>query len=242
MRYFVSRNGIVEYKKYVSSLQKPFSFVLSSSDPTKRFQKSHFPVRIVESDNAVDLNATNFDSVFKDTLAKYAVLEFFSSWCHACRNYKPHYEKVARLFNGPEAIHPGTVLMTRVDCAVKMNVKLCDKFSIKRYPMLFWAPPRKFVGGSWEPKQEKLGSSYGLDDQKVGNEHLLPNVSDHEQISQAGFLQLFIPHHPSRRYRNGSVMNFDDHYAVMVSCRCNYTESRLFFKQHTKWRPRVRGT
>lgn len=39
--------------------------------------------------------------------------------------------------------------------AEQMNVKLCDKFSIKRYPMLFWGPPRKFVGGSWEPKQEK---------------------------------------------------------------------------------------
>ncbi|KAI3433073.1 uncharacterized protein J3R85_007267 [Psidium guajava] len=30
-----------------------------------------------------------------------------------------------------------------------------------------------------------------------------------------------------------------DHYAVMVSCHCNYTESRLFFKQPTSWRPRI---
>ncbi|KAF8095098.1 hypothetical protein N665_0341s0023 [Sinapis alba] len=228
-------------------------------------------------DNAVELNATNFDSVFQDTPAKYAVLEFFAHWCPACRNYKPHYEKVARLFNGPEAVHPGVVLMTRVDCAVKMNVKLCDKFSIKRYPMLFWGPPRKFVGGSWEPKQEKkseilvvdewrtadlllswinkqLGSSYGLDDQKVGNEHLLlSNVSDHEQISQAvfdieeateetfdiilslkaikssetgasfiRFLQLLVPHHPSRRCRKGSaeiLMNFDD---LCPAGECSY--------------------
>ncbi|KAK1277179.1 hypothetical protein QJS04_geneDACA020215 [Acorus gramineus] len=28
-------------------------------------------------------------------------------------------------------------------------------------------------------------------------------------------------------------------YAVLVSCRCNYTESRLFFKQPTSWQPRV---
>uniref|UniRef100_A0A5B7B8W0 Uncharacterized protein n=1 Tax=Davidia involucrata TaxID=16924 RepID=A0A5B7B8W0_DAVIN len=28
-------------------------------------------------------------------------------------------------------------------------------------------------------------------------------------------------------------------YAVLVSCRCNYTESRLFFKQPTSWRPRI---
>uniref|UniRef100_A0A7N1A0U6 Uncharacterized protein n=1 Tax=Kalanchoe fedtschenkoi TaxID=63787 RepID=A0A7N1A0U6_KALFE len=30
-----------------------------------------------------------------------------------------------------------------------------------------------------------------------------------------------------------------DQYSLMVSCRCNYTESRLFFKQITPWRPRV---
>lgn len=30
---------------------------------------------------------------------------------------------------------------------------------------------------------------------------------------------------------------FADKYAVLVSCRCNYTESRLFFKQPTSWRP-----
>ncbi|CAN1196914.1 hypothetical protein LINPERPRIM_LOCUS43215 [Linum perenne] len=29
-----------------------------------------------------------------------------------------------------------------------------------------------------------------------------------------------------------------DIYAIMVSCRCNYTESRLFFKQPTDWQPR----
>ncbi|KAK8508178.1 hypothetical protein V6N12_025278 [Hibiscus sabdariffa] len=38
--------------------------------------------------------------------------------------------------------------------------------------------------------------------------------------------------------RKGSV-SIVNHYAVMVSCRCNYTESRLFFKQPTSWRPRI---
>lgn len=28
-------------------------------------------------------------------------------------------------------------------------------------------------------------------------------------------------------------------YAVLVSCRCNYTESRLLFKQPTNWRPHI---
>ncbi|KAK9750832.1 hypothetical protein RND81_02G225300 [Saponaria officinalis] len=36
--------------------------------------------------------------------------------------------------------------------------------------------------------------------------------------------------------RNGSS---SDKYAVLVSCRCNYSESRLFFKKPTDWRPRM---
>lgn len=35
-------------------------------------------------------------------------------------NVQPYYERVARLFNGPDAVHPGIVLMTRVDCALKV--------------------------------------------------------------------------------------------------------------------------
>ncbi|KAF0914639.1 hypothetical protein E2562_030700 [Oryza meyeriana var. granulata] len=33
--------------------------------------------------------------------------------------------------------------------------------------------------------------------------------------------------------------SFTDQYAVLVSYRCNYTESKLFFKQATSWRPCV---
>ncbi|XP_038725303.1 sulfhydryl oxidase 2-like isoform X2 [Tripterygium wilfordii] len=161
----------------------------------------------VEVDYAVELNATSFDAVLGDTPATYAVVEFFANWCPACRNYKPHYEKVARLFNGPHAVHPGILLMTRVDCASKINNKLCDKFSVGHYPMLFWGPPSKFVAASLEPKQEKsditliddcrtaehllnwinkkLGSSYGLDDEKFENEQLTSNLSDAGQIAQA---------------------------------------------------------
>ncbi|KAK4720518.1 hypothetical protein R3W88_010751 [Solanum pinnatisectum] len=149
-------------------------------------------------DFAVELNATNFDSVLKETPAPYAIVEFFAHWSPACRNYKPQYERVARLFNGAEASHPGIILMTRVDCALTINSNLCDKFSVKYYPMFLWGPPKKFVG--WDPKQEnseiltiergrtadillgwinkQLGSSYGFDDGKYENEHLQWNFSD----------------------------------------------------------------
>ncbi|KAK4260732.1 hypothetical protein QN277_003810 [Acacia crassicarpa] len=161
-----------------------------------------------DRDYAVDLNATNFDADLKDTPATFAVVEFFAHWSPACRNYKRHYEKVARLFNGPDAAHPGIMLMTRIDCALKMNKNLCDKFSVGRFPMLFWGPPSEVVGVSWEPNQEKsdiliiddgrtadrflgwinkrMGSSFNLDDQKFENEqHLSSNVSDPRQIARA---------------------------------------------------------
>ncbi|KAK4358385.1 hypothetical protein RND71_023995 [Anisodus tanguticus] len=120
---------------------------------------------------------------------------------------QPHYEKVARLFNGPDASHPGIILMTRVDCAETINSNLCDKFSVGRFPMLFWGPPKKFVSVGWDPKQEKseilpienfrtadillewinkqLGSSYGFDDGKYEKEHLQSNTSDPGQIAKA---------------------------------------------------------
>ncbi|KAI3855526.1 hypothetical protein MKW92_043334 [Papaver armeniacum] len=158
-------------------------------------------------DAAVDLNTTNFDSVLKDTPASFAIVEFFAHWCPACRNYKPQYERVARLFNGREAVHPGSLLMARVDCAEKINTKLCDAFSVTYYPMLLWGPPSKFVSVSkWDPKEKsdiiaiddgrtadrllnwinkRMVSSYNLDDEKFENEHLTINVSDHRQIVRA---------------------------------------------------------
>ncbi|XP_010243772.1 PREDICTED: sulfhydryl oxidase 2-like isoform X2 [Nelumbo nucifera] len=158
-------------------------------------------------DAAVDLNITNFDKVLRDSPASFAVVEFFAHWCPACRNYKPHYERVARVFNGPDAAHPGIVLMARVDCALKINTKLCDRFSVGHYPMLLWGAPSKFSSGGWEPNKEKseihaiddgrtserllswinkkIGSSYGLDDEKYENEHLPLNASDPGQILRA---------------------------------------------------------
>ncbi|GAB2296983.1 Sulfhydryl oxidase 1 [Dionaea muscipula] len=106
------------------------------------------------ADAAVDLNTTDFDAVLKDSLASFAIVEFFAHWCPACRNYKHHYEKVARLFNGPEAAHPGIILMARVDCALKINTKLCDRFSVSHFPMLLWGPPSKFTSGSFDPRKD----------------------------------------------------------------------------------------
>ncbi|XP_074579696.1 sulfhydryl oxidase 1-like [Curcuma longa] len=159
-------------------------------------------------DAGVDLNVSDFETVLRESPASFAVVEFFAHWCPACRNYKPHYEKVARMFNGPDAVHPGIVLMARVDCAMKINTNLCDRFSVGFYPMLLWGPPAKFVSGRWVPKQEngdlqliddgktadrllnwinkKLGSSFNFDDARYENENTLAkNASDLEQIARA---------------------------------------------------------
>ncbi|KAF2317840.1 hypothetical protein GH714_041156 [Hevea brasiliensis] len=203
----------VEYEKCIIMKMGPAKQIIFITLKRRRFLRDRSILRelsnsnAVKADYAVDLNVTNFDAVLRDTPAAFAIVEFFAHWCPACRNYKPLYERVARLFNGPDAVHPGIVLMTRVDCALKINNKLCDRFSVSHYPMLFWGPPSKFVSGSWEPKKEKseilviddgrtaerllnwinkqLGSSYGLDDEKFENEHLPSNISDPGQIARA---------------------------------------------------------
>lgn len=103
-----------------------------------------------QHDLVVELDVTNFNSVLKDTTANHSIVEFYTHWCPACRNYKPEYEKVARLFNGAAATYPDTVLMTRLDCAIKVNTKICDKFSVTHYPMLFWGTPSGFAAGSMD--------------------------------------------------------------------------------------------
>ncbi|XP_010254441.1 PREDICTED: sulfhydryl oxidase 2-like isoform X2 [Nelumbo nucifera] len=87
-------------------------------------------------DAAIDLNTTSFDEVLRDSPASFAIVEYFAHWCPACRNYKPQYEKVARIFNGADAAHPGIIIMARVDCALKVTffslVLYLDFHSVKR--------------------------------------------------------------------------------------------------------------
>lgn len=159
-----------------------------------------------EADAAIELKMDDFNNTLWMTPASWAIVEFFANWCPACRNYKPHYEQVARLFNGRDAVHPGTVFMAKVDCALQVNTKLCDRFSVNHYPLLLWGPPSKFAFGSWEPKvdsgiepiedartadrllkwiNKKIGKSYGFDDEKFENEELPTNASGPAEVSRS---------------------------------------------------------
>ncbi|BAT74573.1 hypothetical protein LR48_Vigan01g102700 [Vigna angularis] len=69
------------------------------------------------------------------------------------------------------------------------------------------------------------------------------NVKTQEEGSQ--FPKLQSPNSESKSSLSSKspdrtkIVSTDNQYAIMVSCRCNYTTSRLFFKQATSWRPRT---
>ncbi|GAB2242469.1 hypothetical protein Droror1_Dr00019244 [Drosera rotundifolia] len=44
---------------------------------------------------------------------------------------------------------------------------------------------------------------------------------------------------PPTAWEGTKNVSSHDRYAILVSCRCNYTESRLFFKKPTTWQPRI---
>ncbi|KAG5566699.1 hypothetical protein RHGRI_002304 [Rhododendron griersonianum] len=67
---------------------------------------------------------------------------------------------------------------------------------------------------------------------KTTKAHVERNQSSHSQIGSS--LSLPVTHLEGKQ--NASTA---DQYAVLVSCLCNYTESKLFFKQPTSWRPRI---
>lgn len=71
--------------------------------------------------------------------------------------------------------------------AAQINTNLCDKFSVGHYPMLFWGPPSKFVGGSWEPNQEN-SDIHTIDDGRTADRLLswinkrMSRFEDHNRL------------------------------------------------------------
>ncbi|XP_002520139.2 uncharacterized protein LOC8287018 isoform X1 [Ricinus communis] len=92
---------------------------------------------------------------------------------------------------------------------------------------------------------------------EAGNDHYLPNLAlrrgeEHSFILKPDCsMQKTLKAHSERISPSSSLhlapspiegrrsISDADKYAIMVSCRCNYTGSRLFFKQPTSWRPQV---
>ncbi|KAK1425933.1 hypothetical protein QVD17_21298 [Tagetes erecta] len=83
---------------------------------------------------------------------------------------------------------------------------------------------------------------------EAGNDHCLPDLAlrrgeEHSFILKpATSLWRNNNKGPSPQWSSSPPSNgvmLGDKYAILLSCRCNYTESRLFFKQPTSWRPRM---
>ncbi|EPS65282.1 protein disulfide family, partial [Genlisea aurea] len=187
-------------------------------------------------DYAVELNADNFDVVLKETGATYAIVGFFAQWCPHCRAYKPLYEKVAKLFNGENAAYPGIILMAKVDCAMKMNYKLCQKFSVPYLPFLLWGPSSGFAYGKWNGIEnsnemhvidhgktseqlldwinEQTNSSFVLDDKNYGQESSSWNfvqisraISDVEEATHTAF-DIIVRHKMIKSDTRASLVKF----------------------------------
>ncbi|MED6134707.1 hypothetical protein PIB30_039543 [Stylosanthes scabra] len=115
-----------------------------------------------------------------------------------------------------------------------------------------------------EATKSGLPSSLPISCIEVGNDHSLPNLvlrrgEEHSFIlkpatwknlkvqdetnsqlskSHSGSSASSLNSSPQSVDRRKASLN-DDQYAIVVSCRCNYTTSQLFFKQPTSWRPRT---
>lgn len=110
---------------------------------------------------------------------------------------------------------------------------------------------------SEDPARGELPSSSPIACIEAGNEHSLPDLAlrrgeEHSfilkpalslwkhnkgQLKGGPQLSRSQSHSSSNGIRHNNAV--EDQYAILVSCRCNYTESRLFFKQPTSWRPRI---
>ncbi|KAG9151986.1 hypothetical protein Leryth_002247 [Lithospermum erythrorhizon] len=110
---------------------------------------------------------------------------------------------------------------------------------------------------SEDPSSGGMPTSFPIACIEVGNEHSLPNLAlrrgeEHSFILKPAVslwkhkkgrvevspqLSPFQSHSSSNEVRHSG--SSEDQYTVLVSCRCNYTESKLFFKQPTSWRPRI---
>ena len=73
--------------------------------------------RPAKAEVAVDLESSDFNSTLLALPAdSWALVEFYASWCPACRAFMPDYEKVAVFFEG-HPVDGKHVFVSRVDCA-----------------------------------------------------------------------------------------------------------------------------
>ncbi|PNW84344.1 hypothetical protein CHLRE_04g230928v5 [Chlamydomonas reinhardtii] len=92
---------------------------------------------------ALQLAVSNFtDIIGKQTATQQCLVEFYASWCPACKHFAPTFEKIAK-FLSTQKLDGGKLFIARVDCATEVD--LCSAFEIGAYPSLLLGPGPAFV-------------------------------------------------------------------------------------------------
>eukprot|EP00850_Spirogloea_muscicola_P010603 SM000063S19993 [mRNA] locus=s63:128466:132447:- [translate_table: standard] len=123
----------------------------------------------------LELNATSVVhelkmATFNDTLeavkAPWALVEFYASWqarltlfsCPACKAFKSHYERVAVLFDGPDAPYQDFIYVANLECWTQGA--MCQRFGVDKYPIMVFGKPSDIAVGHKDETFTSPGLEY----------------------------------------------------------------------------------
>lgn len=82
----------------------------------------------LHSDVAVQLSQSNFSNVLNSlALDRVCLFEFYASWCPACKQFAPTFEKLA-FFLKDKSLGGQYLFIARVDCASEVRVAETQAF------------------------------------------------------------------------------------------------------------------
>lgn len=99
-----------------------------------------------ESAEVVELGVKNFTSTLQDTKFRegHLLIEFYAHWCPHCTHYRPEYEKIGAYFLTEPRPKP-LIWVLRIDCAIKENAPVCDKYQVHGYPTIYLGRVESFL-------------------------------------------------------------------------------------------------
>ncbi|GLI70948.1 hypothetical protein VaNZ11_016047 [Volvox africanus] len=113
----------------------------------------------MHSDVAAQISTANFTQALNLLGAdQVCLIEFYASWCPACKHFAPKFEKFAN-FLKDKRLGGRLLYIARVDCAIEVD--LCGAFNVPGYPALFLGLAPDFLAK--DPK--KLQIYHGHDRQ-----------------------------------------------------------------------------
>ncbi|GIL80652.1 hypothetical protein Vretimale_9193 [Volvox reticuliferus] len=111
----------------------------------------------MHSDVAAQISTANFTQALNSLgTDQVCLIEFYASWCPACKHFAPKFEKFAK-FLKDKRLGGRLLYIARVDCATEVD--LCGVFNVPGYPALFLGQALDFLAK--DPK--KLQVYHGHD-------------------------------------------------------------------------------